>query len=291
MNRKQLTGLFFIVFLFAPLTVFCDELGNLLSSKDWRDLEKGISIIEQNFEKYKNNEYIKEKLKSRFILESKWQRNPSKFRINWGEGYGETLVYLVKTIKKMKIEGTEIYYLNWVRNLPNLKKDFTVFLDLEKPNDLSTFNIIVARINAKDKYSKENKRFFLETICHYAKVSKKIPQNKKTIVKNQMLKMLDSKNHYDRLYASKCSENFIEDKKVLERIQNVLLTDPYYRWTHKKATKKYDVRQAAKEVLKVDCPTEITKEQSNDHLCSEVDLECVNWIKGSKWLCKKWLKL
>ena len=251
MLKSVLTIKLLVVFLFIfPHIAFTDDLFNLVSSSNWKDLDKGLSIINKNIDAYKDDSLLKEAIKLRLILESKWQKNPKMYRKNWGEGYGEVLMDLLSIVRKLEIKKIEIYYLDWIRNVPSLRKEFANFLANQNPNDMEVFNIIDKRMSSNEEYYTSQKRYYLYSLCDYLRISKDIPKGKKQFIKVKMLNMLESSDMFDRKYAVKCSIHYADDQSILKEINKIAETDPYFRWINNKTEKRYDVRREAKKILR-----------------------------------------
>ena len=251
MNLKKLfVSCLFFLFL-SPFTLFGEsDLLRWIASEDWKELDKAITIIDKEYGAYKKDNGIIEKLKSRFILESAWQRDPYKYRKNWSDGYGETLGGLLDLIVKLKIEGIQIYYFDWIRNSPKLTIQIADFLASEGSNDLGTFNDILKKMASNDAYHLEHRIYYLDGLCEYVGKYKNVVKIKKDLVRAKMLELLDSDDEIERRYTvRRCSRCFLKENNILNKIQRISKTDSYFRWINRGTEKWYSVREEAKEVL------------------------------------------
>jgi hypothetical protein len=247
---------FIILFLCGCLltTVKAEtSITQLLSSDDWRDREKAISLINKNFDQYKHNDIVKQAVLCALIEENdaiKYLRANKSVRpaeVGRGEGRGEYYLSVLKLVIKLDILNATEALLDSASLGNGVQEAIAERLVEEGKEDVTVLLSLKEKVESPDIFYKGNRSAYLRIINKYLNKEELINENKKTIVRDIVFNGLLLEDRFAKKYAIRCSKYFPEDNQIIEELRKIAVTDTYTQ--PKEGLTTFPLREEALKVL------------------------------------------
>lgn len=241
----------FLIFLALISTgVKAEEtLYRLLESDDWREQDEALSVISKNFEIYKDDELVKQKMLQLLKNENERTKSLRRQKLTSPEpGRGEHNVGILAMVIRLKIpDSIELLLDSGVRG-SGLRDAIVDEMMSSEDKDIEVLLSIKRRLTSEDIYYKGQRTLYSMVINEYLeRKNGYIKPDRQKIVKETIQLALNSIDHFWKRYAIRTCKHFPDDADIVKEIKNISKTDTYLRKKFGKTF--YPLREEALKVL------------------------------------------
>jgi len=219
----------------------------MLQSHNWQRVDTALSIINADFESYKNDSLVRQSVHELFSRETQLLRGSTYSKESQGEGYGEMLLGLVSIVVRLDIRETIPNLLDWAGYSAVAFRAIVQYLKNMDSCNLSSFQEIEDRFKHPGSNGQWVKHNLLRIVSTYFAEADSVCPEAKTVFRDMILQQLRAETYYERELAVGCCVHFLDDPRLLLRIKLLARNDSYSRVVNGK--KAYPIRVEAQRIL------------------------------------------
>lgn len=235
------------VFFAISLHAEEQQIGKLLQSEDWRERDKAVHMILRDFEKYQNNNVLKQEVLEALSRENEKLRSQENGRIFQNEGHGETYLDILSLVIKLDIPNSTEVLLDSADSGNAVEDAIVKRLMSEGEDEFKTLDSIKQKVESPDVYYKRIRSGYFRIIQKYLKKNPVMSKQKRAIVKDIVLNGMLLSNRFAKKYAIQCSQYFSDDNQIIEELKKISTTDEITEY--KDGVKVFPLREEALKVL------------------------------------------